>query len=489
MPSDALNSVPHTSSVRSSLGEAVSWFGWLSLFLIVLPASLFFLPALAVLSALTILASVWLMQTLVGVFNLRRITIPAFFYYLYFAVILLPGFFIFSDEVTPTRWRFLFGIESVLITVPIGIAIANLLFRFNRKRIAIFFDSPVDVEAPGSSALRVYVILMALGLIFVLINILETPVIPLFYIIRNPGEFLTAAVLREDAFKLLDSHFTYVYSVLRGTIFPILILVAFGRYRLQHLRQWRWPFWISLAIGIFYGSLTLEKSPVAAIFGLLFLFYYLFRAGRVGRTASIFAPFLFICFPLAVVLLAYHGSEGGTLGAAIQALGTRLFYSPAQIVYAYFEVFPNVIPFQHGATITKLAATFGWTSVDIPNAVGMYMNTGTDLSTITANGCFIGNLNADFGLPGVVLGGILAGFFMQAVSIHFCVRAKTVANLAAHTICMWAFGLLVTTGLPTTLLSGGVTFALILAPLLGRPGRTVLRLGADSLPVLADGTS
>src|ERR1700683_767141 len=166
MPSDALNSVPHTSSVRSSLGESLSWFGWLSLFLIILPASLFFLPALVVLSALTILVSVWLMQTLVGVFNLRRITIPAFFYYLYFAVILLPGFFIFSDEVTPTRWRFLFGIESVLITVPIGIAIANLFFRFNRRRIAIFFGCPVDVEAPGASTLRVYLILMALGLIF-----------------------------------------------------------------------------------------------------------------------------------------------------------------------------------------------------------------------------------------------------------------------------------------------------------------------------------
>lgn len=445
------------------LREAFSWLVWLTLAFVVVPAALIGLSGIALLSILVIGLSIWMMQRLVGLFSLKQLTIAGFFYFLYFAAILVPGLFIFADEVTPSRWRFLLGIESVLITVPIGVAIANLCFGSRKREISNFFRQPVEAEPLGRSAVRFYLAFIFSAIVITLIYIKQTPSIPLFYLIRNPGQFLTAALLREDSLKLLNSPLTYVYGVLRGTIFPFLILIAYGRYKRQQKKSWRRLFLISLAIGIFYSSLTIEKSPVAAIFGLLFLFYYLFAGGQVGRAASIAGVALFLCFPIAVILLAYHGSESGSLEAAIRAIGIRLFYSPAQIVYAYFEVFPAVIPFQHGASITKLASLFGWQTVNIPNAVGMYMNTGTDLDTITANSCFIGNLNADFGLPGVVVGGVFAGFFMQAVSTYFYRRRKTIVNLAGLAICMWAFGLLVTTGLPTTLLSGGVAFGLVLS--------------------------
>jgi oligosaccharide repeat unit polymerase len=430
-----------------------------------------------------------MMHRLVGLFNLRQITAPAFFYLLYFVSILVPGFFIFADEVTPSRWRFLFGIESVLITVPIGIAAANLFLGFNKRSIAEYFRQPVETEALGASAARLFIVFLVLVCVFVVINILQTPVIPLFYLIRNPGETIAAAMLREDAFKLLNSHLTYVFSVIRGTIFPFLILVAYGRSRREPQRLWRWLFLVTLAIGLCYAALTIEKSPVATVFGLLFLFYYLFHGGRVGRWASVGALGLFFCFPLAVVLLAYHGSNEGTLASAIQAFGIRLFYSPAQVVYAYFEVFPAVIPFQHGASIVKLAALFGWRTVDIPNVVGLYMKTGSDLDTITANSCFIGNMNADFGLVGVVIGGIVAGFAIQAVSRYLCRRPKTAVNLAAHAICIWAFGMLVTSALPTALLSGGVTFAVILAWIFDRSRKRLSHSGPGPLPALADSFS
>jgi oligosaccharide repeat unit polymerase len=486
---EGLNTAHDSFVVRSSPWEALWWLLWLTLLLIVVPAGLLFLPGLVVLSIAVIAISMWMMHRLAGLFNLRQVTAPVFFYYLYFVTILVPGFFIFADEVTPSRWRFLFGIESVLVTVPVGIAIANLILGSSKRNVALFFRRPVEAEPLGSSSVTLFILILVLGAVFVLINIWETPVIPLFYLIRNPGETIAAAVLREDSFKLLNSHLTYLYAVLRGTIFPFLILLAYGRNRRQPQWQWRWLFWISLVLGVFYAALTIEKSPVAAIFGLLFVFYYLFQGGRVGRMASIVMPILFFCFPLAVVLLAYHGSEGGTLAEAIQGFGVRLFYSPAQIVYAYFEVFPAVIPFQHGASIAKFAALFGWKVVDIPNSVGLYIKAGSDLDTITANSCFIGNLNADFGLPGVVVGGMVAGFAMQAVSIYLCRCRKTAVNLAAHAICIWALGMLVTTPLTTALLSGGVTFALILAWIFNRSPKPALYVGAGTTPGFAGGTS
>ncbi len=449
---------------RSSFfGEVSAWFFWLTILFIVLPVGLWILPPLISLSALLIVASMYAMHHLVAVFHLKRLTIPSFFYFIYLAVILTPGFFIFRDEYSQSRWHFLFGIESVLITVPLGIWIANSLFQFRRRETEEYFCRTLREESLGGSAVRLYSIFLVLAAALVLLNFMETPAVPLFFLIRNPGDFLTVALLREDSFKLLASHFTYLYYVLRGTIFPFLIIVAFGRYRKERQKVWRRLFWISLILGLFYAGLTVEKSPVATIFGLLVVFLYLFRGGTLGRTATIAAPLLFLSFPLMVVLLAYHGTEGGSLSAAFQAIGERLFYGPAQVVEAYFQVFPALVSYQHGASMTKLATLMGWTTIDIPNTVGLYMmGTQGDLSSISANSCFVGALNADFGLVGVVLGGALAGVIMQAVHIYLFRKPKNVVNLAAYAICAWSFGMLVANPLPTVLLSGGVTFALIL---------------------------
>ncbi len=437
-------------------------FLWLTLFLLILPASLWILPPLALLSGLVIAVSLGMMQRLVGLFNLKQLTIPAFLYLLYVGVILVPGFFIFNDEITPSRWRFLFGIESVMLTVPLGIWVANLCLGYRRQETTNYFRQPVEPEPLGGSAKHIYLTVLALAFVVVVMNLWETPVVPLLYLIRHPGDFLQVAVLREDSFKLLKSNFTYVYYVVRGTVLPFLIMVAFGRYRRQGQDIWRRWFLISLFLGVSYAAVTVEKSPVAVIAGMIGIFYYLFKGGKLGKTATVLFPLLFLLFPIIVIVLAYSGSEGGTLGAALQAMAARIFYSPAQVVYAYFEVFPSVIPFQHGASLLKLAHLLGWKTVDIPNFVGVYMTEGQDLDTITANSCFIGNFYADFGLPGVVVSGVAAGFIMQFVGVYFCRQPKTVVHLAAYAICFWSLGMLVTSALSTQLLSGGVTFAVLL---------------------------
>jgi len=458
----------HSDTPTLSLGtfvrEVFLQYLRLALFLVILPLGAWILPPLVLLSGFVIAVSLWMMHRLVGLFNLKELTIPSFFYYVYFAVILIPGFFVFGEEITPSRGRFLFGIESVIVTVPVGIWLANQLLNFRRQETTNYFRQPVAADYLGVSATRVYVTFLALALILVLINLWETPTVPLFFLIRNPGEAMAAALLREDSFKLLKSHFTYAYFVLRGTVFPFLIMVAFGRYRQKRQGSWKLLFLVSLLLGIFYASITIEKSPVATILGLLGLFYYLYNGGRIGKAATILVPALFVSFPLVVILLGFQGSEGGTLGGALAAIGSRLFSSPAQVVYAYFELFPTTIPFQHGASLLKLAYLMGWKTVDIPNAVGLYMTEGTPgaIDTISANCCFIGNFYADFGLPGVIVSGVVAGFLMQWVNVYLCRKPKTVTNLAAYAICFWALGFLVSSALSTQMLSGGVAFALML---------------------------
>jgi oligosaccharide repeat unit polymerase len=450
-------------------GKFLRWFPLFLASLLLLCVSLWIASSLVVLSIAIGGVSIYMMHRWVGLFNLTKLNISCLFYWLYLVVILTPGFFIYNDEFTAARKAFLFGIESVLITVPTGIFLANRFFKFTKEEITKYFRSEVDSSPPTSLQSKLYLAILVLGVLLIVANILETPQIPLLYLLRNPGEAIAAAVLREESFKLLNSPFLYAYAVFRSVVFPFLIMVALGRYWIRKNRFWRWLFWSSLICGVGYAALTIEKSPVATIVLLLFLFYYLFNGGKVGKFAAIAAPVLFLSFPAMVILLAYEGgSETGGFGAVFQAIGTRLFYTPAQVLYAYFEIFPKAFPFQYGASSGKIAELMGLKALNIPNVVALYMNQGTaGIESATANACFIGNLNADFGLPGVVIGGIIAGVCMQMVTIYFFRRPKTIVNIAAYAVCMWSFGLLVTSPLPTMLLSGGVTFAILLAWVLG----------------------
>lgn len=90
-------------------------------FLIVLPILAFTLPWLVSVSAFVMVISAWMMQHYVGIFNFRRVTISSFFYVIFIAIIVIPGFVVYQDEISPGRWLFLFGVESALITVPLGI--------------------------------------------------------------------------------------------------------------------------------------------------------------------------------------------------------------------------------------------------------------------------------------------------------------------------------------------------------------------------------
>src|SRR5579863_1447785 len=98
----------------------------------------------AVLISVTVIyISLWMMQKAVGLFNLRALTIPALFYIGYLALVLVPGFFILSHHPEPYRTRYLVGIESVLITVPLGVLFTNLNCRFHKQEIGSYFREPL----------------------------------------------------------------------------------------------------------------------------------------------------------------------------------------------------------------------------------------------------------------------------------------------------------------------------------------------------------
>lgn len=400
-------------------------------------------------------------------FNFHRGTITAFWYLTFLAMIFLPAFVVYFNQEGASRAQYLFAVESVLITVPLGWWIASLASGFHRSEIDHYFTAQIMEAVPERVLLYRSWVLLSLCFALTVAYLLEVRTVPIFYLIRNPGEFLEAALLREDSFKLLNSPLSYFYYVARGFFYPVVILLSFGAYLKLRTRQWLVTLWISGVSGLFFASLSLAKSPVAVIALLMGVFYYLYRNGNISRKALALVLVLILLFPVVVLTYAY-ADESVDTWIALTAIGYRLFYLPAEVVYYYFEVFPGQTPYLHGKSVDKFARLMGVKPFDTANAVGVYAYP-QGLESVSANGAFIADLYADFGIWGVVLGGVVTGIIMQSVQIFLLRRGKTIVTLTAFSYLLIAFWLLNSTSLPIVLASDGVLFMLLAVWLLERP--------------------
>ena len=414
---------------------------------------------IALLSCLVILCSRTLVQKTVDLFHMRRVTIASFWYLTYLAMIFFPAFFVFADQEGPYRGQYLLAVESVLISVPLGWWLAKCQFHYQKTEVERYFLSPVsDSDITTFFSLRFkMLILAAIGLTALYMREVET--IPLFYLLKNPGEYLQLALLREDSFKLLNSRFFYFYYILRQFLYPFLIMVALGCYLRTRQKKWLALFLLCFFMGLFYNSLTLAKAPVAFIMLLVGVFSYLYRGGMLNRRLIAVVLALALVFPVAVIVSV--SSEDVGVQLALRGIGYRLFYLPAEIVYYYYEVFPTHVPYLHGRSINKLAGVLGLPYFDTTSYVGRY-GYPVGLETVNANGAFIGDLNADFGFWGDLFGGVLAGYLMQMMHIYLVRSKKTVPNVACYAFLVVAFWYLHSAPLPIVLASNGALLAFVL---------------------------
>jgi oligosaccharide repeat unit polymerase len=416
-------------------------------------------PVLAILSGFVIAFSLLLMQKSVGLFNFRALTIPGFCYLFYFGTVLVPSFFVFAEHRGPFRFTYLFAVESALLTIPFGILITNQIFRFERRETTAFFSSPVE-DSPWEPNPKTYFLFLALAWVITGLYLVEVRTVPLFYMLAHPGQYLVLTELREDALKLLNSPLRYLYVVLRNAIYPFLIVVGFGRYLQTRRPGWAVLFLASLISGLLYAALAIARGPVAVPLLMLGVYFYVHRNGRVSAKLALSLPVLVLAFPLLVnALKAQRPTDFLT---NIQGIATRVFYLPADVLYYYFEVFPRVVPYQHGYTIAKFANLMGKEPFDIANYIGWYM-WPHGLASVNANAPFVGGMNADFGMTGVVVGGLLAGFVVQAVQVYLVRRSKSVITVAMYAVLLVCFADISASPLNTALLSDGALFVLVLA--------------------------
>ena len=427
-------------------------------------------------ATLVIVISLLMMHRSSGLFNLRAPTIPTLCYLVYLVMVVVPAFFVYKDQVEPYRTQYLLSVESALITVPFGVFVVNFLLGYEPGETVQYFKKPMGEPPVALPSVLAFLAILIIPVTFAAIHFSEVRTVPLIYLLQHPGDYFALLGLREESFAVLDSRFAYFYGLTRETLFPFVIVVSFGRFLTSKSTRWLGLFAMALVGGLFYAAMTIEKAPVALIVLLLAVFYYLYRSGRVAKAFYVLTPVFFTSFPLFIYWRQAPGLRRG-IGDAFADVLERLFYAPAEVLYYYFEVFPDVHPFQHGATIGRFRALLGVADPDVPRLVGLYMDPFA-MSSIHANSGFIGSLYADFGLSGVLVGGVVAGMLMAALQVYLVRQKRDALNLSVYAFSALKFATICFTPLPVVLLSEGVLVVPALAITLIVLERFTLKLGA-----------
>jgi hypothetical protein len=411
--------------------------------------------------------------------SLRRLTIPAVWYYSHLSTIIIPALFLASATRSRYVAPFLFAVVVTLLTAPLGMLLVNLALGRGRSQIQAFFRAPVERRPPAPFEVAAFAVLLGLALALTAGYLIETPVIPLLYLIRNPGSAAIVVGLREESFKLLDSPFLYAYDVTRNVVYPFLIALALGYYLSTRRTLWLVLFLLTSAVGLFYAAASIAKAPVAVIMLVSVLFVYLYRGGRLGWRITVIGFSAVFLFPVAVVFQSFSGL-GFNAGDIALAIARRVFYVPAQVLYNYFVIVPDVVPYLNGRTIGRVQWILGENDINIANFVFRRMFPGR-LETGLANTSFLGYLHADFGLPGILLGGAVTGALMQLCQLWLTGRPKTMVTLAAYSYFLWVAWKLNSQSLPQVLLSGGTVVILLLIGAL-RQGAAFLAVATSHPP-------
>ena len=155
----------------------------------------------------------------------------------------------------------------------------------------------------------------------------------------------------------------------------------------------------------------------------------------------------------------------------------RLSYTEAYALYTYFPVFPSQHDWLWGQTLVKPVLRFWGADFYVENYVYRVTFPTSPIPTGHLNAAFQSNFYADFGLPGVVVGGVVTGVIMRGLEIYLWRRRKTILELATFTVLVYAFWVLHSGSLTSVLITNGALPVLLIAPTMRLGERLLTRWG------------
>ena len=162
--------------------------------------------------------------------------------------------------------------------------------------------------------------------------------------------------------------------------------------------------------------------------------------------------------------------------AAAMSVVRRLTYTEAWALYLYFTVFPSQHDWLYGQTLVKPVLRFVGADFYVENFVYQKVFPTSAIPSGHLNAAFQSNLYADFGLPGVVTGGIAVGAIMHGLQIFLFRRRRSILWLATFPSLVYAFWVLHSGSITSVLITNGALLVLLIPATILLAERLLVRL-------------
>lgn len=421
------------------------------------------LPVAVLLVAST--AGALLVSRAPALFDLRRLRLPGVLLASYYSFVAVPAVFVAAVRTGPNAINFLLAIESVLITFPAGVVLLGRS-RAAPGRGQAARTGTHSLVAPAERVMGwLWAAWLAGSLALLALYLVLIRSVPLIEMIRHPGQEQSLELLREHSFKYFPAGLAYLLSWGRIFFLPYGGLMALAMSRVSPARRaWQARMAVSFVLAAALAAASTAKAPLIYVIIMFVALGHLLNPRRtlvrliaVGVAALAFSVIIFLRV------------NGAAPLEAVGAFFERTFLTPADVAYYYFEVFPQVVAFQAGQSISLLTgALSGFIDVhflDVANYVFLYIFPA-GISTGTANAVFVASLWVDFGWFGVVVGPFAVALLIQALQSHIDGH-RDVFTLSLHAFLVVPIGLgLLSTSVQVTLVTNGVLVGLVTALIL-----------------------
>lgn len=219
----------------------------------------------------------------------------------------------------------------------------------------------------------------------------------------------------------------YAIHWLRSLFLPMGIIGSLFLTKLYPIRKYKLLFITFLSIGIFVNTLTLEKSPLATIFLIIVAFFFL-QSKKLSLWKIVSMLLVVLSGPILITYFIFYGREDIFRFIYITYF-ERLIIIPSQVLFYYFEYFPE----KHDFLLGRSSQLFSWISQFGTFPVANYVAKiwwQDPFTTGSANANYLGNFWADFGYLGTLLSTPVIGF----VSYLFYWKLLDVSNYSMNIV-------------------------------------------------------
>lgn len=335
-----------------------------------------------------------------------------------------------------SRIKGFYAILYTIIAFPLGMLLANFVFRIKKMRLLFgnYITKPIEKEHKyNDHNVRIMLIITSLACVISVMYVLFVlGDIPLLRLLMggNPVEF---AVTRIDVTRNFQGN-EYVKNILAIGFTPFLSYVAYGYKKLINTWSNRLWFYVMFVFSVLIITYNFEKGPI--LFYLLgFVLFRVYLKGGISKKIIIrtFLILLFLIIGL-IAMLSGEGIDVMSLFSYNSGIVGRVFLAQGAGTFLSFDLFPSTINHIGFSSISGfLSEMFNIEHCERSARFIMEQINPKGILSGEAgvvNSLFIAEAWANFGIIGLVIAPLYVGFLIQCFYLFLLKSPKTPSFLA-----------------------------------------------------------